>query len=91
LTAKFSISGGNHLIRLQTKNMFYDYRKMPDYQGSPNITEDTKCWGIVICYESNDGQFLNGKEDWLETFRNLTFADAEQKAEQLNKQLKDNT
>ncbi len=71
--------------------MFYGYRKMPEYQGNTNITKETKCWGIIISYESNDGQFLNGKEDWLESFQNLTFSEAEEKAEQLNQQLKDNT
>ncbi len=71
--------------------MFYGYRKMPEYQGNPNITNETKCWGITISYDINDGQSLSGKEDWLESFRNLTFTEAEQKAEQLNKQLKDNT
>ncbi len=71
--------------------MFYGYRKMPEYQSNTNITKETKCWAIIISYESGDGQFLNGKEDWLESFQNLTFAEAEEKAEQLNKQLKDNT
>jgi hypothetical protein len=71
--------------------MFYDYRKMPDYRNNPNITKDTKCWGIIVSYESSDGQSLDGKEDWLETFQNMAFAEAEQKAEELNKQLKDNT
>ncbi len=70
--------------------MFYDYRKMPGHQSNPNITKHTKCWGIIISYESNEGQSLDGKEDWLEPFQNLTFEEAEQKAEQLNKQLKDN-
>ena len=64
---------------------------MPEYRSNSNITEDTKCWGIIVCYESNDGQSLNGKEDWLEQFQNLTFSEAERKAEELNKQLKDNT
>ncbi len=71
--------------------MVYGYRKMPEYQGNPNITKDTKCWGIIVSYDINDGQSLNGKEDRLESFKNLTFAEAEEKAEQLNKQLKDNT
>lgn len=71
--------------------MFYDYRKMPAYQTSLNINKDMKCWGIIVSYESNDGQSLNGKEDWLEAFQSLTFDEAEQKAEELNKQLKDNT
>lgn len=70
--------------------MFYDYRKMSGHQSNPNITKDTKCWGIIVSYESNDGQSLDGKEDWLEPFQNLTFEEAEQKAEQLNKRLKDN-
>lgn len=71
--------------------MFYDYRKLPEYQGNPNVTEDTKCWGIVVSYEDTDGQQMSGKEDWLDAFKNLTFAEAEQKAAELNKQLKDNT
>jgi len=71
--------------------MFYDYRKMPDYQSNSGVTKDTKCWGIIVSYDGTDGQSLSGKEDWLESFQNLTFAEAEQKAEQLNKQLKDNT
>jgi hypothetical protein len=70
--------------------MFYDYRKMPVYQNNPNITKDTKGWGIIVSHESSDGQSLDGKEDWLEPFQDLTFEEAEQKAQQLNKQLKDN-
>jgi hypothetical protein len=70
--------------------MYYDYRKMPEFQNKSNITKDTKCWGIIVSYDSSDGQSLNGKEDWLEPFQNLTFEEAEQKAEQLNKQLNDN-
>ena len=70
--------------------MFYDYRKMPEYQGSSNITAETRCWGIIVSYDSSDGQSLSGKDDWLEPFQNLTFAEAEQKAEELNKQLHDN-
>ncbi len=70
--------------------MFYDYRKMPVHQNNRNITKDTKRWGVIVSYESNDGQSLDGKEDWLEPFQNLTFEEAEQKAEQLNKHLKDN-
>ena len=66
--------------------MFYDYRKMPVYQNNPNITKDTKGWGIIVSYESSDGQSLDGKEDWLEPFQNSAF----EEAEQLNKQLKGN-
>lgn len=71
--------------------MFYGYRKMPEFQNNPGITKDTKCWAITVTYDSGDGQSLDGKEDWLETFQNMTFLEAEQKAEELNKQLKDNT
>ncbi|MDQ3712947.1 MAG: hypothetical protein M3388_12120 [Acidobacteriota bacterium] len=70
--------------------MFYDYRKMPVCQNNPNITKDMKGWEIIVSYESSDGQSLDGKEDWLEPFQDLTFEEAEQKAQQLNKQLKDN-
>lgn len=71
--------------------MFYDFRKMPAYRGNANITENMKCWGILVCYDHTDGQSLDGKEDWLEPFQNLTFTEAEEKAEELNKQLKENT
>lgn len=64
---------------------------MPDYQNNRQITKDTRCWGIIVSYDSSDGQSANGKEDRLESLQNLTFSEAEQKAEELNKQLKDNT
>lgn len=64
---------------------------MPEYQGKPNITENTRCWAIIVAYDLTDGQALAGKEDWLEQFQELTFAEAEQKAQELNQQLRDNT
>jgi hypothetical protein len=63
---------------------------MLGHQSNPNITKDTNCWGIIVSYKSNDGQQLDGNNDWLEPLQNLIFEEAEQKAEQLNKQLKDN-
>ncbi len=64
---------------------------MPENQSNPGVTKDTTCWGIIVSYDSGDGQSANGKEDRLESLQNLTFVEAEQKAEELKKQLRDNT